>query len=325
MKKSLTVLIFLALVAGCGKNNDVVRGKVIYKIQYSTAKVPFKKTMAHGDIYEKRYTQFGEYITSITPTTFLGSISITRLLGVSESTSIASMTLILRNPPARDDYNADFSNNAVVQVVPVLNGGMTCNNNSEDGNDSIIYCYLTEITPFTLMYSQIQNLKQTVELPAQYNGINLTQFNQFYGFKQYYCDSVKNGAILTVDMYPLKEFIEYPAFKYMADLDIYLGLTDSTRLFKQGDNVPFPATFPPSFKSPGFFDAPLIWSNQFIPWTYNPPLEGQTLTLLCTLQFDIEKLIQIYAGADNVPYTSDDIIIYAPNFWDRMTVNMSVN
>jgi len=41
------------------------------------------------------------------------------------------------------------------------------------------------------------------------------------------------------------------------------------------------------------------------------------------MTFDINNLIQIYAGADNIPYTSDDIFVYAPRFWERLSVNLS--
>jgi hypothetical protein len=40
--------------------------------------------------------------------------------------------------------------------------------------------------------------------------------------------------------------------------------------------------------------------------------------------FDTHNLIQIYAGEDNIPYTSDDVFIYAPNFWERIQVSVKV-
>ena len=38
-----------------------------------------------------------------------------------------------------------------------------------------------------------------------------------------------------------------------------------------------------------------------------------------------ENIIQIYAGADNIPYTSDDIIVMEPKFWERIYVDVTEN
>jgi hypothetical protein len=40
------------------------------------------------------------------------------------------------------------------------------------------------------------------------------------------------------------------------------------------------------------------------------------------MTYCINNLIQIYAGQDNIPYTSDDIFVYAPNFWERLSVSL---
>jgi hypothetical protein len=38
------------------------------------------------------------------------------------------------------------------------------------------------------------------------------------------------------------------------------------------------------------------------------------------MSFNTTDLIHIYAGADNIPYTADDIFVYAPYFWERISV-----
>jgi hypothetical protein len=40
------------------------------------------------------------------------------------------------------------------------------------------------------------------------------------------------------------------------------------------------------------------------------------------MSFNITDLIQIYAGQDNIAYTFDDIFVYAPNFWERISVSL---
>jgi hypothetical protein len=310
MNKLIVVLIIFCLIPACRKHKDPTEnpkdkgfGNVIYNIQFSSAKMALRQAAANGDTAEKFHTQFGDHIVSITPTKFLGSFSVLRLLACSHAQSF--MTLFLQTPPFV--YNADFTNNSKMEVTPTLNGSMSCDSAIGPNGQDSFFCILNETTEFVLLYSQIANLKQTVTLPTQYTGVNLTQFN--------YSDSAKKGNILTVDMHPLKSQIGY-----LADLNIYFGLSDSTRFYKPGENVPFPSCYPPHQKSPGFFDAPMIWSHKMKPWTYYPPKKGETLSLLCTIGFDIENLIQIYAGADNIPYTVDDIITYAPNFWERLSV-----
>jgi hypothetical protein len=33
-------------------------------------------------------------------------------------------------------------------------------------------------------------------------------------------------------------------------------------------------------------------------------------------------MIQVYAGLDNIPYTSDDVFVYAPQFWGENFVTL---
>jgi len=39
----------------------------------------------------------------------------------------------------------------------------------------------------------------------------------------------------------------------------------------------------------------------------------------------IENIIHVYAGADNIPYTSDDVIVFEPKFWERIYVDVDIS
>ena len=52
---------------------------------------------------------------------------------------------------------------------------------------------------------------------------------------------------------------------------------------------------------------------------------GKTIEMVSEISFDTENLIQIYAGQDNIPYTSDGIFLFAPNYWERLIVKLEVN
>ena len=68
----------------------------------------------------------------------------------------------------------------------------------------------------------------------------------------------------------------------------------------------------------------IIRSNKYNMVTINTPGEGETVQMTATICFNTKNLIQIYAGQDNVPYTSDDVFIYAPNFWERIIANLII-
>ncbi len=42
------------------------------------------------------------------------------------------------------------------------------------------------------------------------------------------------------------------------------------------------------------------------------------------MSFNYNNIIQIYAGQDNLPYTKDDVFLYRPDFWERLSVQVSV-
>jgi len=67
----------------------------------------------------------------------------------------------------------------------------------------------------------------------------------------------------------------------------------------------------------------IIRSNKFTPISIQKIPDGETRTISGTMTFNSTDLIQIYAGKDNVPYTSDDIFVYSPKFWERLSVSLT--
>ncbi len=58
---------------------------------------------------------------------------------------------------------------------------------------------------------------------------------------------------------------------------------------------------------------------------YHKPLSGETVVMNGVLSFDTNGLIQVYAGPDNIPYTNDDVFVYAPKFWERINSRLDIN
>jgi hypothetical protein len=68
----------------------------------------------------------------------------------------------------------------------------------------------------------------------------------------------------------------------------------------------------------------IIRSDRYVNTTYHAPDAGETLTMSGTVIFNTTNLIQVYAGADNIPYTSDDVFVYAPKFWERISSRLDI-
>lgn len=63
----------------------------------------------------------------------------------------------------------------------------------------------------------------------------------------------------------------------------------------------------------------IIRSNKYTNAVYKKPSSEETIVMNGVLSFDTNGLIQVYSGADKIPYTSDDIFVYAPKFWERLS------
>jgi len=310
MKTTTLFFVLLLFFVSCKKEKE---GNVIYKVKYTT--LHNSKSINKGIKEDLYYTQFGDYITSITPKSFIGTFYLIRIYGKVNASDVPPvfMTLINHNTPGTNTV-ADFSNNAEVTVTPGLSGPFV------HGPDDQALPFFEYDAYMKLLHVNIQNFTQILELPTQYETINLAQFNYSYGWHNYSCDSVKNGNILSVDMYPFiwKIYDSLDIFKY--PLNFYFGMIDQTTLYTGGPEIPFPDEI--RNESFGYgMPQPFIWSNKYTEWTLKRPENGETVTVTVTLGFDNENLIQIYAGSDNIPYTSDDVLVYAPNFWDRIYVN----
>jgi hypothetical protein len=95
------------------------------------------------------------------------------------------------------------------------------------------------------------------------------------------------------------------------------GSTDSTYIFYE-KNI-----HNQSINNPIGQSGYIIRSNAYDPFSLGNMSGGQTKKISGIITFNTTNLIQIYAGKDNIPYTSDDIFVYAPKFWERLSVNLT--
>jgi len=294
MKYLYLIIVGIFLFWGCKKEKY---GNTRQTIRVTTEAYSGKLKSAQKVNEYNRYTQFGDFITTITPSSFIGELTAVRFHDDTIHGNLGGsfMTMVMTDLHAGDEpVIADFSNGATLTVIPVLNGDMIENPDGQGAS-------FREAVTFKFLWVGM-GLKQVIELPSEYTNVQLKQFDLIF--------SKKEGNILTTELIPLYEPINELS-QLNNGIGIYFGMTDST-FVTEGTIL-------------GNSWSRYIRSSHFKEWTMTPPLPEQTKTYVSTIGFPNENIIQIYAGADNIPYTSDDIIVMEPKFWERIYVDVTEN
>ena len=303
MKKAICLLILVSFVFGCKKEG----GTILYNISYTDSGNPsaFVKNSSEPakgatDIY---YTQFGSFITSITPVKFTAQFEDMRLLDENLLDNGGHNLQLIDNntDPADPQHFADFTNKNTVTVIPKLGGYV--------GHDGL---FVDKEINFLYFFFRLDNFYQEFELPVEYRTIDLTQLDSYIGVD----GNSKVENILKFKHFPFIELL-FESGRGMLSTYVF-GNTNTTTLF-------YPLEYNPPKGSPlGMLrDNFSVWSEKYDPFILYSPLEGETKTINTVISFDCEDLIQVYAGKDNLPYTRDDVIVYAPNFWERISIAIS--
>lgn len=307
MQRIFCLTFAVGLLLSCSK--DRVNGNIRHRVQYTTAKSG-SKTLENSS--DNRYTGYGDYITSVTPYKFTSKINIMCYQDNWDIKDASTHTISYvdghdNDPRYEIATYADFSNNQEVEITPILYS-----------TDKIGDIFEQKEVTFTYFNFCPYYLYQEVEIPIQYKEITINQFNEFYN-ERYYCDSVKTGNVLKIKHVPfITRLFQYGNGYPWAYV---FGNTDSTFVFnKEGNTVPASEHWPFG----GSTMNPIIRSNKYVAKTVTMPVNGETIEMISTVSFDTENLIQIYAGQDNIPYTSDDIFLYAPNYWERLNVKLDI-
>lgn len=299
MKRILGFLIFILLM-GCASKND--KGVINVNVKYTNNLILPKSGQP---IPDKLYSGYGDYVGSITPTKF--SAKFASMVFQNYGEEMERVSLVLISPDMQMDAPerfADFTNNGVVSFRPQLWQRST--KLVENREVELNYFY------FTLHY-----FYQELNLPEQYNNVELNDFETIFHYGSGNGDSARSGSLVKSDFYPFVDrLFATPPFGVP---HIYVfGNTDSTFVFnldgkKSGYSIDNPLG--------GTDNGPIVRSNKYNPIriVYS---ENKDLNINATATFDYRDLIQIYAGWDNIPYTKDDVFLYAPNFWERLSVKV---
>lgn len=313
MKTLIYFFMIIILFTGCKKKNDTpggsgMGGKLSVNMTYKVTITNKGTSKAYAsEIKGGQYSQFGNYITSITPSIFIGKFLDMRLMspGTDLPTSFGFNIIDNNTPPSSPSRLADFSHNGSVDFTP---------NVPLFSSDIVLSHFI-----FMPMFYY-----QEFELPAQYDGIAHLQFltygtdtinlaNDIMGGKRI-------GRVIKGSHQPFMSAIFDPQWSGNGNFppipsNYVFGGTDST--FMVYGNGQFNKDNP--LLQTGY----IIRGNSFTGLTLHPVPEGETKTVKGTMSFNLDNLIQIYAGKDNIPYTSDDIFVYSPKFWERLTISLS--
>jgi len=313
MRNTFYFLIIIFLI-GC-KNEG---GKLVCSMTYNlgTTKNVNQQTKAYSA--NDRYTQFGDYITSITPNKFIIKFGDLRLCSTWENQNNNLRIIDNNSAWSSTDRIADFSNNVTVNIN--VNGNIS---------ENLKMIYLISIPMFYY---------QEFELPAQYlnfninSGINNLTYLSFGGDNIDYptayagIGGIKEGLTVKGSNDPFMAPIfddnwtgfdgNFPEMPHTT----VFGNADSTFIYHSvlvNNN--------PTKDDPMAQGGDIIRSNKFNSITVHAIPDGETETITGIMTFDTTGLIQIYAGKDNIPYTWDDVFVYAPRYWERLSVNLTSN
>ncbi|OFX88888.1 MAG: hypothetical protein A2W99_05335 [Bacteroidetes bacterium GWF2_33_16] len=313
MRNIVFLILALFLILGCKEENSSVVYNLSYTCSKSNSKLSISNQKNYAIVDDELYTQFGDYIISITPTNFIVKFDMIRYYQNEDKRLPTFLTLILGDAFDNDNplLYADFSNNTTISVTPGL-----CGEVNNDGTFS------DKQLTFNILHITLAKFYQEVELPIEYSNVDLNQFKEYQINTKYPYDFGKVGNIIYSDFFPFLSKIfnlDNPGIPS----DFYFGNTDSTAIYLfETPQVP------PGLEQVEALDALksyFVWSHKYTEWTLFAPSEGERRTINSTIGFDTQNLIQIYAGEDNIPYTSDDILVYAPRYWERIYVNVATN
>jgi hypothetical protein len=299
----------MVLLFSCEKDGGIV----LYKIKFTTDEITVNnaksaKTMKSAP--DNFYPHLGEYITSITPTKFtakIWTIGYCDRVIVQNSNDAQVLQYIDQNPDNLPDDDpsrfVDFSNNVTINFDNPVVFGRLRDGILEDKNIDFIYFFFM---PYYLY--------QEIPLPSEYDGISMNSW-------LLQDNAVVENNILKTRHSPLIRPV-FPNQPPTLETYFYFGNADSTFVVNPNcEEVPTSKDNPMMYPSTR---ALIIRSDRYVSTTYHAPDAGETLTMNGIVSFNTTNLIQVYAGSDNIPYTSDDVFVYEPKFWERISSRLDI-
>lgn len=308
LKKIIYLFTFGAMISACN-NNTQYSGSVSYQIKFTTDDIGIVRSTQADDTV---YTQFGDYITSLTPTIFQSRIWTVGYIDkvLVPTTNEANMLQYINQnqmvlPYSDTSRFVDFSANATISFSPVVFGDVRNETNF----------FAAPQIDFKYFYFIPYYFYQEVTIPAAYSGVSIDMFNVPFDMNP----AVIEGNVLKAKNHQMIKQV-FPNAQINSYIIYTFGNVDSTFVVNpNGESIPL-GNDNPICTDPQ--NSLIIHSNLYEHTLVNSPQNGEEVVMSGTLSFYTNNLIQVYAGGDNVPYTSDDVFVYAPRFWERLTTRL---
>lgn len=299
MKKIIGLIVVVLLLSACKKE----LGNMIYKAKFQTTN-NYNKTTPKSNS-DSLHTIFGDYITSITPYHLSSKVGMFIFQdNYTQSDPSCHMIAYIEN----QNVDVDFSGGAEIEFSPTLH--------STDIRDGL---FEQKEVDFRFISFTPNFFTHGFQIPIQY--LSLIGNNNFLQGSTFQHDTSNN----TINVTSANNFsygaIHGNANAMPTNFIFAFGQTDSSYIYmNDGTILPENERFP-------FWDnmnTVIIRSSNFITQKVVMPSKDEEFTMYATLSFNTNNLIQVYAGNDNIPYTSDDVFVYAPHFWDRVHINLEM-
>jgi hypothetical protein len=299
MKKVIGLIVVVLLLSACKKE----LGNMIYKAKFQTTN-NYNKTTPKSNS-DSLHTIFGDYITSITPYHLSSNV---RMLVFQDYYTQIDPSCHMISYIENQTINVDFSGGAEIVFSPTLH--------STDIRDGL---FEQKEVDFKFISFTPELFNHGFQIPIQY--LNAINDNYFLPGSTIQYDTSNNIINATGGGNLSYGAIHGNANAMPTGFMFAFGQTDSSYIYmNDGTILPENERFP-------FWDymnTVIIRSNNFITQKVVMPDKGEEFTMYATLSFNTNNLIQVYAGNDNIPYTSDDVFVYAPHFWDRVRINLEM-
>ncbi|MBL7812062.1 MAG: hypothetical protein JNL57_07545 [Bacteroidetes bacterium] len=296
----LVISISFIFYQSCRKGNG---GKISAKFHY-TGKDTIPGPSASDT---SKYVGLGKYIRSITPVSFRAKFQNIRFMDDWDQNKCVMMEVIENNLGMDDPQRyADFSMGQQVTYQPRIYFANKSGKAIKSKEVNFIY-FLWNAAYF----------HQEINLPAEYKGIRLDQFDWEYHYQRQQGDTAQKNLKVTCDHFPFVFKIFNTTSPGGLPAVYVFGNTDSTFVFNKAA-----LSIDASKDNPyGVRSSPIVRSNQYQPFLFNYS-ELDDMFIQAVASFELDNLIQIYAGPDNISYTRDDIFVYSPRFWERLKIKV---
>ena len=305
--KNIILFLVIALLAGCEKKEGLdLKMRTVYTSIPDDGKKSATNSMTYYSTTEY-YTQFGDFVGAITPLSVKARFNTIRFIDrLNTDHGMQTMLEIIGVNWPFDDVRrlADFTNGNTLEVEPEIYGNVDTDGWFVDENIRLKYLFILP-QEFTLEFAIPDLLTNNFPIhPNVYSERNGNTIKCGIDFLLY---PVQDNAYDIVHGISLNGFV--------------FGETDITYLVRQ-DNIPDGDVAELITQAQPHT---VVRSSRYVSPTLIPPSRGETKIITTTISFDSKNIIQQYAGADNIPNTWDDRIVFVPKFWERFNVVIEQN